>query len=148
MRALIQRVSRGRVCVDGRIIGEIGRGLVILLGVGAGDSDADASYLAEKCANMRIFADADGKFNLSCLDIQGEALVVSQFTLYGDTRKGRRPNFVAAAPPEISQPLYEHFMHCLRGLGIIVASGEFGAMMDVEIHNDGPVTLMVESKER
>lgn len=146
MRALIQRVTEASVAVDGEITGKIGQGLVIFLGVKTGDTDDDARFLAEKCANLRIFTDAEGKFNLSCLDVKGDALVVSQFTLYGDTRKGRRPSFIAAAPPEISEPLYEKFMECLQQHGIKVESGVFGAMMQVEIHNDGPVTILVESK--
>ncbi|RMF64012.1 MAG: D-tyrosyl-tRNA(Tyr) deacylase [Calditrichaeota bacterium] len=146
MRALLQRVTSGRVRIDGQVRGEVSNGLVILLGICHSDSEADAKYLAEKCANLRIFSDENGKFNLSCLDVKGEVLVVSQFTLYGDTRKGRRPSFVDAAPPEISEPLYEKFISYLRDLGLKVESGVFGAMMQVEIHNDGPVTLMVESK--
>ncbi len=139
-------MTSGRVRIDGQVRGEISNGLVILLGICHSDSEADAKYLAEKCANLRIFSDENGKFNLSCLDVKGEVLVVSQFTLYGDTRKGRRPSFVDAAPPEISEPLYEKFISYLRDLGLKVESGVFGAMMQVEIHNDGPVTLMVESK--
>lgn len=147
MRALLQRVTYGKVLVEGQNLGEIQQGLVILLGIKDTDTMADAKFLADKCANLRIFSDAAGKFNLSLLDVGGEALVVSQFTLYGDTRKGRRPSFVAAARPEISEPLYEKFMWFLREMDLKVASGKFGAMMQVEIHNDGPVTLMVESKQ-
>ena len=132
--------------IEGKVVGRIGRGLVILLGVGHGDTDEDARYLAEKCANLRIFSDRAGKFNLSCLEVNGEVLVVSQFTLHGDTRKGRRPSFIHAAPPEISEPLYDRFVSSLKGLGLRVETGVFGAMMKVAIHNDGPVTLMVESK--
>lgn len=146
MRALVQRVTKGSVTVDGRTTGEIKKGLVILLGVRNGDTEDDAKFLAEKCANLRIFADAEGKFNHSCLDVKGELLVVSQFTLYGDTRKGRRPSFVDAAPPEVSEPLYEKFMHYLREMDLRLEKGIFGAMMQVEIHNDGPVTLLLESK--
>lgn len=146
MRALIQRVSKGSVSVEGRVTGEIGQGLVILLGVRHGDTEADARFLAEKCGHLRIFADEQGKFNLSCQDIGGGMLVVSQFTLYGDTRKGRRPSFIDAAPPEISEPLYEKFIGYLDDMGFAVGRGVFGAMMTVEIHNDGPVTLMLESK--
>lgn len=146
MKALIQRVTCGVVRIEGTVKGQIERGLVILLGVHNEDRQEDAKYLAEKCANLRVFADSDGKLNLSCLDVGGETLVVSQFTLYGDPRKGRRPSFIAAAGPEISEPLYRTFMDYLRELGLKVESGEFGAMMEVEIHNDGPVTLMVESK--
>lgn len=146
MRALIQRVSKGSVSVDGETTGAIANGLVILLGVRQGDTEADARFLAEKCAHLRIFADGEGKFNLSCQDVGGEMLVVSQFTLYGDARKGRRPSFIDAAPPEISEPLYEKFIGYLEGMGFRVGRGVFGAMMTVEIHNDGPVTLMLESK--
>ncbi len=148
MRALVQRVSSGSVSVDGELKGEIGRGLVILLGITTVDTISDAHFLAEKCANLRIFADANGKFNLSCIEVGGSALVVSQFTLYGDTRKGRRPSFIDAARPEISEPLYEAFKTSLSDIGLPVESGVFGAAMDVEIHNDGPVTLMVESKTK
>ena len=146
MRALVQRVTKGTVRVDGEITGQIKQGLVILLGIRQGDTTDDAQFLAEKCANLRIFSDADGKCNLSCLEVKGEILVVSQFTLYGDTRKGRRPSFINAALPEISEPLYEAFVRYLKEMKIEVQTGVFGAMMQVEIHNDGPVTLMVESK--
>jgi len=146
MRALVQRVSGGAVRIGNRLTGRIQRGLVILLGIRTEDTEEDAVFLADKCANLRIFPDEAGKFNHSCLDVRGEVLVVSQFTLYGDTRKGRRPSFVNAAPPEIAQPRYELFMQRLRQLDLKVESGEFGAMMQVEIHNDGPVTLMLESK--
>jgi D-tyrosyl-tRNA(Tyr) deacylase len=139
-------VLHASVTVDGEVAGRIERGLVILLGVRNGDSETDAKFLAEKCANLRIFTDDNGKFNHSCLDVGGEALVVSQFTLYGDTRKGRRPSFVEAARPENSEPLYEKFVRTIEELGIKVATGVFGAMMNVEIHNEGPVTLMLESK--
>ncbi|MFQ5649907.1 MAG: D-aminoacyl-tRNA deacylase [bacterium] len=148
MRALIQRVSRGSVSVDGELKGQIAAGLVVLLGVRTGDSEEDVRFLAEKCANLRIFSDGEGKFNLSCLDVRGEVLVVSQFTLYGDARKGRRPSFVNAAPPEISEPLYERFIETLKEMGLKVESGVFGALMEVEIHNAGPVTLMLESKSK
>jgi len=146
VKAVVQRVTKGAVSVDGKTIGEIGRGLVILLGVRNGDTADDARFLAEKCANLRIFSDSEGKFNLSCRDVGGEMLVVSQFTIYGDTRKGRRPSFIDSAPPEIAEPLYQSFMQNLREFGFNVEAGEFGAMMNVEIHNDGPVTLIVESK--
>ena len=147
MRAVVQRVSNGSVSIDGKIVGKIGKGLVILLGIRNGDTEADAKFLADKCVNLRIFTDENGKFNLSALDVKGELLAVSQFTLYGNTRKGRRPSFVEAAPPEISEPLYEKFVENLRKSGLKVATGEFGAMMLVEINNDGPVTIIVESKE-
>jgi len=127
-------------------VGRIGKGLVILLGVRNSDTEAEAQYLAEKCANLRIFSDENHNLNLSCLDVRGEVLVVSQFTLYGDTRKGRRPSFIEAAPPTVSEPLYKQFIAYLRDLGLKVAEGVFGAMMQVEIINDGPVTLIVESK--
>jgi D-tyrosyl-tRNA(Tyr) deacylase len=146
MRALVQRVTKGSVSVDGKIVGAIEQGLVILLGIRAGDTEAEASYLAEKCANLRIFADADSKFNRSLLDVGGGALVISQFTLYGDTRKGRRPGFEEAARPEIAEPLYKYFVQELQRFPIRVAEGVFGAMMLVEIHNDGPVTFMLESQ--
>jgi len=147
MRALVQRVRSGRVTVDGGCIGEIGHGMVILLGVRDGDTREEAKLIAEKCANLRIFADADGRFDRSLADVAGAALVVSQFTLYGDCRKGRRPNFTRAARPEIAEPIYEYFVEVLQGLGFRVETGRFGAMMEVEIRNDGPVTVMVESKD-
>ncbi|MBN2012898.1 D-tyrosyl-tRNA(Tyr) deacylase [candidate division KSB1 bacterium] len=146
MRAVIQRVSEARVSIDNKVVGEVKKGLVILLGIRNGDTETDAKYIAEKCVNLRIFSDDDGKFNLSALDVQGELLVISQFTLYGDTCKGRRPSFIDAAAPDMSEPLYNYFVSHIRSYGLKVATGEFGAMMLVEIHNDGPVTLMVESK--
>jgi len=146
MRALVQRVTRGAVSVEGEIIGEIRQGLVILVGIGVGDEEEDARYLAEKCVHLRIFADENSKFNRSLLEVGGDLLVVSQFTLYADTRKGRRPGFEQAAPPEISRRLYEAFVAALRRFNVRVAEGRFGAMMKVEIHNDGPVTLMLESR--
>ena len=148
MRAVIQRVSRGRVSVEGKQIGEIGLGLVILLGAGPGDGQAQADRLADKIATLRIFADAEGKTNLSILDVNGEALVISQFTLYADCRKGRRPSFIYAAPPDIAEPLVDHFAERLRQAGVRrVESGEFGAVMLVEIHNDGPFTLFLDSSD-
>jgi D-tyrosyl-tRNA(Tyr) deacylase len=132
------------VSVDGRNLAEIGPGMVILLGVGEGDSEHQARWLANKCAHLRIFADEQGKMNLSLLETQGEAIVVSQFTLYGDTRKGRRPSFVHAAPPEIAEPLVERFAGLLREEGVPTQTGSFGAMMLVDIENEGPVTLMLE----
>lgn len=146
MRALVQRVTRGAVSVDGEIIGEIGKGLVVLVGIGQGDAEKDARYLAEKCVHLRIFADAAGKFNRSLLEVGGEVLAVSQFTLYGDATKGRRPSFEKAAPPEISLKVYQAFVSALRSFNARVAEGRFGAMMLVEIHNDGPVTLLLESR--
>ena len=146
MRAVVQRAARGRVTVDGAEVGAIGPGLVVLLGVKAGDTADDACYLAERVANLRIMEDAQGKMNLSVRDTGGAVLVVSQFTLYGDTRKGRRPSFVEAARPEAANELYERFVTELRALGLRVATGRFQAMMQVELVNDGPVTLLVESK--
>ena len=144
MRALIQRVSSGKVSVDDRTIAQIGGGLVILLGVGHGDGEEQALYLAEKIANLRIFEDDQGKTNLSVLDVGGEAIVVSQFTLYADTRKGRRPSFIYAADPDVAAPLVERFAELLRKHGIPTQTGQFGAHMLVEIHNDGPVTIWLE----
>lgn len=144
MRVLLQRVSHGRVSVDGEPVAQIGAGLVILVGVGPDDGEEQARYLAEKIANLRIFEDSEGKLNLSLLDVGGEALVVSQFTLYADTRKGRRPSFTAAAPPEFASPLVDRFAGMLRDLGVATQSGAFGAHMLVEIHNDGPVTIWME----
>lgn len=146
MRAVLQRVRKATVSIEGKVVGEIGFGLVILLGIKNSDTEADAKYLADKCVNLRIFADEKSKFNLSVFDVQGEILAVSQFTVYGDTHKGRRPSFTDAAPPEVSQPLYEKFVSYLKESGLKVACGEFGAMMVVEIYNDGPVTVIVESK--
>ncbi|RPI51550.1 MAG: D-tyrosyl-tRNA(Tyr) deacylase [Chloroflexi bacterium] len=148
MRAIIQRVSRGRVSVEGRTLGEIGAGLVILRGVGHGDGQADADRMADKITNLRIFSDAEGKTNLSLLDVGGEALVISQFTLYADCRKGRRPSFVYAAPPELAEPLVEYLAGRLRQNGVSrVERGEFGAVMLVEIHNDGPFTIYLDSTD-
>jgi D-tyrosyl-tRNA(Tyr) deacylase len=148
MRAVIQRTSKGRVSVEGHILGEIGLGLVILLGVGHGDGQAEADRLADKIANLRIFADAEGKTNLSVLDVSGEVLLISQFTLYADCRKGRRPSFVHAALPDVAAPLVETFAERLRRAGIRrVETGEFGAVMLVEIHNDGPFTIVLDSDE-
>ena len=144
MRALLQRVSHGKVSVEGKSIAEIGHGLVILLGVGEDDGEAEILYLAKKIAQLRIFEDEQGKMNLSVLDVGGEAIVVSQFTLYADTRKGRRPSFVHAAPPEIAAPLVEQFVSVLAAQGIPTQRGEFGANMLVEINNDGPVTIWME----
>ena len=144
MRVVIQRVRMGKVIVDGETIAEIGKGLVILTGIGPEDGEEQARYLAEKIATLRIFPDAEGKTNLSCLDVGGEALVVSQFTLYADTRKGRRPSFINAAPPEIAEPLVERFANLLREQGLPTQMGQFGAEMLVEIHNHGPVTIWIE----
>ena len=145
MRAVVQRVSRAKVSVGGDVRGEIGAGLMILLGVGREDTAEVAAGLAEKTANLRIFEDHDGKMNLSLLDVKGAALVVSQFTLYGDARGGRRPSFIAAAPPEQAKALYEGFCEALRKLGVPVATGTFQAMMLVELVNEGPVTILLDS---
>ena len=144
MRVVLQRVRRGRVSVDGDRIAVIERGLVILIGVGQADTASEAEWLAEKCAVLRVFEDEQGKTNLSVQDVGGEVLVVSQFTLYADTRKGRRPSFINAAPPEIAQPLVDRFVDHLGGLGVSVQKGVFGAHMLVEIENDGPVTIILE----
>jgi D-aminoacyl-tRNA deacylase len=141
----VQRVSRARVTVDGQITGEIAAGLMVLLGVGKQDSESVAAAMAEKLANLRIFEDAAGKMNLSLLDTKGSALVVSQFTLYGDARGQRRPSFISAAPPELAKKLYEHFCEALKRLGITVATGIFQAMMSVELVNEGPVTILIDS---
>ena len=145
MRAVIQRVTEASVTVNNQVVGQIGVGLLVLLGIGMGDQLAEAKLLAEKIANMRIFADDDGRFNRSALDVGGEALVVSQFTLYADTRRGRRPSFTAAAPPEIAAPLVDAFVAALRERGMMVASGVFGAHMQVGLVNDGPVTIVLDS---
>lgn len=148
MRAVVQRVRQGSVSIKGRTVGEIGPGLVILLGAGHGDDEAVSERLANKIANLRIFADDEGKTNLSLLDVDGEALVISQFTLYADCRKGRRPSFVHAARPDVASPLVEHFAERLQGAGVRrVEMGEFGATMLVEIHNDGPFTVLMDSDD-
>lgn len=144
MRALLQRVSSARVTVDGRITGQIERGFVILLGVTHSDTTTEAEWLANKVAGLRLFEDEAGKMNCGLADVDGSLLVVSQFTLYGDAQKGRRPSFTAAARPEQAEPLVARFCQHLRDAGFQVATGVFGAHMDVEIHNDGPVTLLVE----
>jgi len=148
MRALLQRVSRAEVRVDKEVVGAIEHGLVILLGIGVEDEESDAAWLAKKCAELRIFDDHKGRLNRSLLDVKGAALVVSQFTLYGDPRKGRRPSYTRAAQPEKAVPLLEVFCRQLEGAGVPVAQGRFGASMEVEMVNDGPVTLMVESPVR
>lgn len=145
MRAVLQRVSRAKVTVEGRVTGETGVGLMILLGVGRDDSPSIAASMAEKSANLRIFEDDQGKMNRSLLDVKGGALVVSQFTLYGDARGQRRPSFMAAAPPELAKSLYEEFCAALRGLGVTVETGIFQAMMSVELVNEGPVTILLDS---
>ncbi|MCW5956909.1 MAG: D-tyrosyl-tRNA(Tyr) deacylase [Pyrinomonadaceae bacterium] len=148
MRAVVQRVSRAKVCVGKEIVGEIGRGVLVLLGVSVRDSDKDAAYLADKVLNLRIFEDAEDKMNRSLLDIKGQLLVVSQFTLYGDATRGRRPSFIDAAPPERANRLYESFVTEARKLVSKVATGRFQAMMDVELVNDGPVTILLDSEKK
>ena len=148
MRALVQRVSQASVSIEGQLFSAIKQGLVVLLGVGKGDSEPDAQYLADKIANLRIFSDEADKFNLSALDICGEILVVSQFTLFADTRKGRRPGFTDAAPPEEAEPLIDKFVQLLQASGLTVQTGRFRQNMLVEIHNSGPVTIFIDSEER
>lgn len=144
MRAVVQRVSEASVTVEGEIVGEIGRGLLVLVGVGPEDSPTEADALAAKLVGLRIFADDDGLMNLSVADVDGGILVVSQFTLYGDARKGRRPSFVGAAPPELAEPLVERLGQAIRDAGVDVSTGRFGEMMEVRLLNDGPVTLLLE----
>ena len=144
MRVVLQRVSRARVTVEGRVTGEIGRGLLLLAGFTEGDSEDALAWMADRVVGLRVFPDGEGKMNRSVQEVYGALLVVSQFTLYGDTRKGRRPSFVEAARPETAIPLYERFLQMLRATGCPVQTGEFGAMMDVELVNDGPVTLILE----
>jgi D-tyrosyl-tRNA(Tyr) deacylase len=147
MRAVVQRVSRAKVTVGAAVTGEIGRGVVVLLGVTHKDDSKDADYLVDKIENLRIFEDADGKMNLSLADIAGDMLVVSQFTLYGDTRRGRRPSFVDAAPGNEAMRWYDYFVAKARETVKMVATGSFGAMMDVELVNDGPVTILLDSEK-
>ncbi len=144
MRVILQRVSQASVTVEGQVISSIGPGLLILLGVGHGDGEEQAAFLADKIANLRIFEDEAGRINLSVLDVKGAAIVVSQFTLYADTRKGRRPSFTDAALPDMAAPLVERFVELLRAQGVPTQTGQFGAHMDVEIHNSGPVTIWLE----
>ena len=148
MKALLQRVSKASVSIDGEVVGSIGRGLVVLVGVAGGDTEDDAKYLVRKTTELRIFPDTAGKFNLSALDIKGELLIVSQFTLLADARKGRRPGFTDAAPPELAEQLVDYFVKEAQATGLKVATGRFQDHMDVEIHNDGPVTIMLDSKDR
>src|SRR6266550_5702827 len=145
MRAVVQRVSRAQVSINGEITGKIGRGLVVLLGVATTDNEADAEYLANKIAGLRIFEDKDGKMNLSVIEVGGAVLAVSQFTLYGDTRGGRRPSFIAAARPEQARKLYEHFIARIRAIGLVCETGRFQEMMQVELVNNGPVTILLDS---
>lgn len=145
MRAVVQRVSQAKVTVAGEVVGQIGKGFLILLGVGTNDRQDDAVYLAQKVVGLRVFEDAEEKMNLSLADVSGAALVVSQFTLYGDCRKGRRPSFIEAARPEMANSLYEVFVAELRGQGLHVETGRFQQHMDVELTNDGPVTLLLDS---
>jgi D-tyrosyl-tRNA(Tyr) deacylase len=146
MRSIVQRVTQACVKVGNEVVGQIDMGLLILLGITPGDTETQARWLADKIAGLRIFNDADEKMNLGLAEVQGSMLIVSQFTLYGDCRKGRRPSFIEAADPKIAEPLYECFINAVRAQGIPVATGQFGAMMKVELVNDGPVTLIVDSK--
>ena len=148
MKALLQRVSRASVSVAGEEVGRIARGLVVFLGVAEGDTEKDAQHLVQKMVNLRIFADDAEKFNLSSLDIAGELLLVSQFTLMADTRKGRRPSFTEAASPERAEKLFDHFVELARESGLKIATGRFQQYMQVEIHNDGPVTIMLDSRDK
>jgi D-aminoacyl-tRNA deacylase len=147
VRAVVQRVTNASVTIEGEVVGAIETGLVVLLGVKLGDDERDIDFLAEKIANLRIFSDDAGKMNRSLLEIGGAALVASQFTLYGDCRKGRRPSFIDAAPPEVAEPLYERFVRRLRGCGLRVETGRFAADMKVGLVNDGPVTLIIDSPD-
>jgi D-tyrosyl-tRNA(Tyr) deacylase len=147
MRAVVQRVTRVSVKVGGAVVGEIGAGLLVLLGVAQGDSEADADYLADKIAGLRVFDDADGKMNLAAADVDGAVLAVSQFTLFGDVRRGKRPSFDAAARPEQAGPLYEYFVSKIRATGLRCETGKFQEMMEVELVNDGPVTILLDSKK-
>lgn len=147
MKALLQRVTGASVSVAGKVVGRIGPGLVVFVGVAQGDTEKDAQFLAQKTANLRIFADKEGKFNLSALEVKGELLLVSQFTLLADTRKGRRPSFVEAAPLAQAEQLFEQFVEQAHATGLKVATGRFQQYMQVEIHNDGPATIMLDSRE-
>ncbi len=148
MRAVVQRVSSARVTVDGRLVGEIGQGLLVLLGASCSDDQDDVVYVVRKILGLRIFQNSDGKMDLSVAEVNGAVMVVSQFTLYGDVRKGRRPSFDEAAPPESARPLYDSVIEGIRDVGVKVATGEFGAMMDVSLVNNGPVTLLVDSAKQ
>ena len=144
MRVVLQRVSRASVTIGGSVAGAIGPGFCLLVGFTHGDTDAQVDWMAEKVAGLRLFSDAEGKMNLGLPDVAGGVLVISQFTLYGDATKGRRPSFIDAAGPELAEPLYQRFVAALRSRGLEVATGEFGAAMLVDIHNDGPVTLILD----
>ena len=144
VRVVVQRVARASVTVDGREVGAVERGLVVLVGIASGDGDEAVAWMADKVAGLRVFPDDDGKMNRSLLEIGGGALVVSQFTLYGDATRGRRPSFIEAAPPEAAEPIYQRFVEALRGRGVPVATGVFGATMAISLVNDGPVTLVIE----
>ena len=144
MRCVVQRVSRASVRVDGSSVGEIGRGFLVLAGFRSGDGEEQLAWMADKLVGLRLFADAEGKMNLALGEAGGALLVVSQFTLYGDATKGRRPSFIDAAPPDVAEPLYQRFVALLKGRGVGVETGRFGAMMDVDLVNDGPVTLILE----
>lgn len=148
MKGLLQRVTSASVSIEGEEVGSIDRGLVVFLGVAAGDTEKDAQYLAQKIAGLRIFADKEGKFNLSALDVRGELLLVSQFTLMADTRKGRRPSFTGAAPPAQADKLFNYFVTQVKATGLKVATGRFQAYMHVDIQNDGPVTILLDSREK
>ena len=148
MKALLQRVTSASVSVDDKVVGRIGQGLVVFVGVAAGDTEADAQFLAQKTVDLRIFADETGKFNLSALDIKGELLVISQFTLLADTRKGRRPSFTGAAPPAEAEALFQRFVEQAGATGLKVETGRFQQYMHVEIHNDGPVTVLLDSRPK
>lgn len=147
MRAVVQRVKRARVEVGGRTVGEAGNGLLVFLGVGHEDTEKQGEFLANKIAHLRIFSDEQGLMNRSVIEVEGGMLVVSQFTLWGDCQKGRRPSFIRAAPPDKAKALYEHFIRHLRGMGLAVAAGEFQEMMDVHLVNDGPVTLLLDTEK-
>jgi D-tyrosyl-tRNA(Tyr) deacylase len=148
VKALLQRVSRASVSVGGEVVGSIGRGLVVLVGVAGGDGDKDIQYLAQKIVNLRIFADREEKFNLSAFDVGAEVLLVSQFTLLADTRKGRRPSFTEAAPPPQAEALFQKLVEQVKASGLKVATGRFQQYMQLEIHNDGPVTIMLDSRDK
>jgi D-tyrosyl-tRNA(Tyr) deacylase len=148
LKALIQRVTRAAVTVKNEVVGKIGQGFVVLIGIASEDTEKDIDYLVDKIAQLRIFSDADGKFNISALEIGGEMLVISQFTLLADTRKGRRPSFIGAAPPQQAETLFNIFVERMRNTGLKVETGRFQQHMLVEIHNDGPVTIMLDSKEK